>query len=208
MDELYRKYAKVLLENCLKIEKKQPLFISYNKDIEYFVDIVKEIANYMGIKDIYLNRVNPKENHRLLVSNKSIDELKKLPNWNREIWNEYANKDAAFLMLLSLYSGLMSDVDSNRLSEMTKYSLETSQEFDDARSKSSLSWCIAAVPNKEWAKELFPDKRNALKILWDKIFEVCLIKEDNPGKAWDERLNTITKRAKILNNYQFSNRIT
>ena len=40
MIELQRKYAKVLLETCLKIEKDQPLFISYNVERADFVRIV------------------------------------------------------------------------------------------------------------------------------------------------------------------------
>ena len=30
MDKLMRKYARVLLESCLKVEDNQPLFISFN----------------------------------------------------------------------------------------------------------------------------------------------------------------------------------
>ena len=42
MNKLQEKYAKVLLETCLKIEKNQPLFISYNIERSDFVRIITE----------------------------------------------------------------------------------------------------------------------------------------------------------------------
>ena len=34
------KYARVILESCLKVEKDQPLFIAYNIERQDFVDII------------------------------------------------------------------------------------------------------------------------------------------------------------------------
>ena len=44
MEKLLEKYAKVLLENCLKVEKNQPLFISVNVERIDFARIVNRIA--------------------------------------------------------------------------------------------------------------------------------------------------------------------
>ena len=55
MNKLQEKYAKVLLETCLKIEKNQPLFISYNIERSDFVRIVTKQAIEMGVKDIYFD---------------------------------------------------------------------------------------------------------------------------------------------------------
>ena len=49
---LQEKYARVLLESCLKVDKDQPLFISYNLERQDFVDIVTKIAHSLGITDI------------------------------------------------------------------------------------------------------------------------------------------------------------
>ena len=52
MNELQEKYARVLLESCLKVEKNQPLFISANIERIDFVRIVTKVAYELGIKDI------------------------------------------------------------------------------------------------------------------------------------------------------------
>lgn len=78
-------------------------------------------------------------------------------------------------MLVSEMPGLMKDVDSKKLSMMTKYSYETRKEFDAMRDKSLLSWCIVAVPTKLWAKTLFPNSLDAVSDLWMEIFRICNI---------------------------------
>ena len=86
MEELLEKYAQVLLESCLKVEKDQPLFISYNIERSDFVRIVTKIAYKLGVKDIYYDVVDPYLKHEALM-NLEVKELKKLRFWNKEMWN-------------------------------------------------------------------------------------------------------------------------
>ena len=198
---LQEKYARVILESCLKVEKNQPLFISYNVERSDFVRILTEIAYSLGVKDIYYESSDPYLKHEAL-KNLEVEELKKLSFFNREMWNVYAKKGAAFLMLASETPGLMKDVDPKKLSAMTKYTLETRKEFDALRDKSMVPWCIAAVPTKAWAEELFKVDY-AEDILWDKIFDMCSIKEENPVKVWNEKIKKLEKRGNKLTKYQF-----
>lgn len=202
MEELQRKYAEVLLKVCLKIEKKQPLLISANVERMDFVRIVAEIAMKEGVNDIYFDISDPYIKHEALKE-LSVKELKKLKLWDKTVWDEYAKKDAAFLMLASENPGLMKDIDPKKITEMTKYSLETRKYFDKRRDKSELAWTIAAVPTEDWANELFDHNRKSLDKLWDKIFDMCLIKEDDPQKLWKEKIKKLKERANKLNKCQF-----
>ena len=198
---LKEKYARVILESCLKIEKNQPLFISYNIERSDFVDIVTKIANELGVTDIYYDKSDPYKKHEALKT-MDINGLIETGYWNKEMWNTYGKKNAAFLMLTSEMPGLMKDIDSKKLSEVVKYAQSTRKEFDDLRDKSMLAWCIAAVPTELWAKELYKED-NAVDILWDKIFDICMIKEDDPVKVWDEKIKKLEERGKKLTDYQF-----
>ena len=106
-------------------------------------------------------------------------------------------------MLASENPGLMKDVDPEKLKEMTKYSYETRKEFDDMRDKSELAWCIAAVPTDSWGQELFPDSNYPTADLWNKIFEICKITEDDPVSIWNNKIAKLKDRGKKLTNYQF-----
>lgn len=202
MQELLEKYAKVLLETCLKIEEDQPLFLSFDIERIDFARVVEKVAFELGVKDIYFDINDPYLKHEAL-KNLEVEELKELSFWNKELWNIYAKKNAAFLMLTSTTPGLMKDISSEKISIMTKYSFETRQEFEAKRDKSELAWCIAAVPTEAWAKELYPNSKDSVNELWNKIFEICSITEDDPVKVWNEKITNLQLRAKKLTDYQF-----
>lgn len=202
MKKLQEKYAEVLLKSCLKVEKDQPLLIGFNSEIIDFVRIIVKKAFEIGIKDIYFDSTDPYLKHDALKY-LEIEDLKKLAFWNKDIWNVYARKNAAFLMLASETPGLMKDIDSKKMTEMTKYAYETRREFDDLRDQSKVAWCIAAVPTKAWAEELFKDSKEPINELWDKIFDICSIKEENPVFIWDKKIKKLQARANKLTGYQF-----
>lgn len=202
MNDLKKKYASVLLNSCLRINKREPLFISFNAERLDFVRIVADVAYSMGVTDIYFDIVDPYLKHDAL-KNLSVEDCKKLTFWNRSKWNEYANKKASFLMLASETPGLMADVDPDKVKELVKYSNETRREFEELRDKSMVPWCIAAVPTLAWATVLFPESDNPVDDLWMKIFEICEITKDNPEELWNEKIEKLDSRAKKLNDYQF-----
>ena len=202
MENLMRKYARVLLESCLKVEENQPLFVSFNVERLDFVRIVSEEAYKLGIKDIFFDMSDPYLKHSALKY-LEVEELKKLSFWNKEMWNVYARKHAAFLMLASETPGLMKDIEPKKITEMTRFAYETRKEFKSYRDKSELAWCIAAVPTKAWADEIFKDKENSVELLWNKIFEICSITEEDPVKIWNEKLSLLKKRADKLNEKNF-----
>ena len=198
MEKLMRKYAEVLLKTCLKVEENQPLFISFNTERLDFVRIVSEEAYKIGVKDIYFDMSDPYLKHEALKY-LEIEDLKQLSFWNKEMWNVYARKHAAFLMLASETPGLMKDIDPKKMSELIRYSQETREEFEAYRDKSELAWCIAAVPTKAWADELFDYYENSVNMLWNKIFEICSIDQEDPVKIWNDKLALLKKRASKLN---------
>lgn len=198
MEKLMRKYAEVLLKTCLKVEENQPLFISFNTERLDFVRIVSEEAYKIGVKDIYFDMSDPYLKHEALKY-LEIEDLKQLSFWNKEMWNVYARKHAAFLMLASETPGLMKDIDPEKMSELIRYSQETREEFEAYRDKSELAWCIAAVPTKAWADELFDNNENSVNMLWNKIFEICSIDQEDPVKIWNDKLALLKKRASKLN---------
>jgi len=171
MNDKLEKYASVILESCLKINSGEPLFISANSEVTYFVRILANEAYALGIKDIYFDITDVYLKHDALL-NLDYEDLKNMSFWNKDKWNEYAKKDASFVMLASENPGLMSDVDQEKLSKLTAYALTTRKEFDDLRDKSMVPWVIAAVPTESWAKQVFPESLNPVDDLWNK-YEEC-----------------------------------
>lgn len=202
MNTLKEKYAKVLLENCLQIEKGQPLFISCEVERIDFVRIIEKEALKLGVTDIYFEMIDTYLKHEALKY-LEVEDLKKLTFWNKKMWNTYAKKNAAFLILTSETPGIMKDIAQDKLNQMTRYVLKTRKEFEKLRDKSKIAWTIAAVPTKSWAQELWKDDRKAEEKLWELIFKVCYITDDNPQQTWNNKIKKLESRAEKLNQYQF-----
>ena len=196
------KYAEVLLKECLSLKKNQPLFVSVNIERYDFARIVSKLAYELGSNDVYIELVDPYERYNSLKY-LSVQQLKKSPLWNRTKWNEYAKKDAAFLMLVSEMPGLMKDIPTDKVVVMNDFALKSRRTFNQARDKQSLAWCIAAVPTELWAKKIFPNEKDPVTALWKCIFKTCEINIDNPSEKLENKITTMAKRAKLLNKYHF-----
>ena len=194
--------ANVLLQDCLKLKADEPLFISATYEVIDFVRIVTKQAYKLGVKDIYYDFNDPILKHDAL-KNLSIEELKTTTFWNKEIWNEYAKKGAAFLMLASETPGLMNDIDSQKISKMTMYAYDTRKDFDDLRDKALVPWCIAVVPTKSWSEKVFPNSLNPVEDMWKTIFNICYINDQNPREKIENHIKSLSTRAQKLNNYHF-----
>lgn len=201
MKEKMNIYAEVLLKTCLKIEKGQPLFISFNIERVDFVRIVAKKAYEMGVVDIYFDMSDPILKHDAVKSLEEID-LKKIKFFEKSEWGEYAKRGAAFLMLTSQNPNLNKDLDPEKLNNLAVYANKTRGDFNTFRDASKVAWCIAAVPTLSWAKQVFPKAKDPLNKLWNAIFKVCMIDYDC-AKKWNTKVNNLRNCADKLNDYRF-----
>ena len=197
------KYINLLLKGCLKVSENTPLFINYNKVNKNFVDKIVEIAKTMGVNDIYLDEVDSYYLHNILM-NSSLKDLEKNKLFDCKIWDKYAKKDAAFLMLCSEIPHLMEDVDPERSEKVAELKLKTKPIYRKKQLKGEIPWCIAAVPNEEWAKDLFPKCQDAMAKFWRILADICMLNEDDPIKSWQEHLDKQAKLQQKLNDLQIT----
>lgn len=198
MKKYLEMYAEILLTECLKIKKDEPLYIQAPMERADFVRIIVKKAYKLGIKDICLNMSDAYIKHEQL-KNLSYEELKKINWWTGNKISEYAAKNAAVLSLCSEYPGLYDDIDSNILNKLSKSMYEEAHIYYNKTLKNELSWCIAAVPTQDWADKLFPNNDNSLDKLWQIILDICLITQKDPKKSLINKVSISQKRAETIN---------
>ena len=114
MHKKYYKYAHLLLTKGLCINKGQPLLINAPIEAIEFVRVLTKVACVLGIRDIYYDW-NDDELKYTQLKHFNEEEIKQSRFWNKEIHNEYAKKDAAFLHLTSSGNDLMKDIEPSKL---------------------------------------------------------------------------------------------
>ena len=187
MQELYVKYAHLLLEKGLCIKKGEPLVINGPIESYDFIRVLTDVACLLGVNDIYYDWYDDELKHTQL---KYYDEesIKNSRFWNKEIHDEYAKRGGAFLFLVSSNPSIMNDIDSEKLKIASEQSLYTRKIYREMQSNNQVDWCIAAVATYEWGKLLFPNSLTPKDDLWMKIFDICLINEDNPLLSWTNKM--------------------
>lgn len=197
------KYIDLLLKKCLKFEKSKSLFISYDKVNKSFVEKVIEKAKEMGINDIGLDEEDINVTHDKL-SKLTVEEIEKDPYFNKEKWNEYARKDASFLMFESEFPHVMDDIDPEKITKAKYVKRTTREEFRQKEITYQIPWCIAALPNEIWANDLFDNDPDAYKKLEDSIYKVCMVDTDDPIESWNDYLREANKTVKKLNDLKIT----
>ena len=204
IEELENKYVNLIIDRCLSFKRGKSLFINYFDDNEKFVEKLVTKAKSKGIDDIYLDRHNKEERHQKLLQ--SVEEIKNDDYFDASIWDEYAKKDAAFLMLSTEFPGYFADIPSEN---MTAASLKTRTSKPIYKLKqltNEISWCIAVIPNKIWAKEKFPDlsDEDAYNEYFKLMCHCTMVDRENPIGEWDKFLDKQRSLVKALNDLQIT----
>ncbi len=197
MQELEEKYINLLIAQCLNLKKSKSVLINYHKENKPFINKLVKKLNELNIKDIYLDEEDPDEYHTLLTKDEKT--IMESSYFKKDIWGKYAKKGANFLILKSEYPHMMDDLDIQKVTLASNLMLKSKKEFYDAQKKNLVPWCIAALPSKTWAEEIFPGVKDAYERLFKLIGSLVLLEEKDPIKAWDEIKVSSNKLIKKMN---------
>lgn len=67
------------------------------------------------------------------------------------------------------------------------------------------AWSVISIPTEGWATKVFPElsPKDAMKKLWDYIFNIVRVDKENPVEAWKEHTNNLKNKMNALNSYHF-----
>ncbi len=168
---LQREFAKYITMECYKNKARKVIINWTDDDIDY-------VAYKYGDEKA-LSKVEDYEEARAKHNSKSIP---------CRIYVEDSNPEA--------FNGL----DNDKISRISMARRKVIKKYRDI-TEGYDQWCIVAVPSKEWAKMIFPNETpsNAVKKLWDAIIKTTRIDSNDPIKAWNEHIEYLASKAKVLN---------
>ena len=152
-----------------------------------------------GARDIYYDFTDEILKHDTLKYFDKKD-LDKSTLFNKSIYDEYAKKNAAFLMLYSDDPDGLSDIDDNKIAYSAKLLRTTRPIYKKMQLTYEVSWCIASVVTHNWAKKVLPNSKDPVNEMWNLVLEMTLCDKDDPIKAWDEKIKKNKEIVDKLNN--------
>ncbi|WP_066188234.1 MULTISPECIES: aminopeptidase [Gracilibacillus] len=198
--ELMEKYAELALKTGVNLQKNQALMINASIEGADFVRIVARKAWEMGAKNVHINWSDD-ELSLLKFQNAPEETLTNIPDWQIAKQLSFAEDGAALLSISSANPDLLKDVDPSRIAKANKASGEALKEFRKYIMNDRIPWSIISIPTKVWAEKIFPDlpMEEAVEQLWEQIFHIVRVDQEDPIAAWDEHNRTLSKACDYLN---------
>lgn len=205
MDAKLTKYAKLLIETGLNIQKGQTLVISAPVDCAPFVRLCASAAYDLGCREVVTRWGDDFLTREKYLRGESavFDEV---PEWLSRFHNDYSEGRAAWLSIHASDPEALKGVDPDRLRRSSIASGKALELFRRRQMTNFFPWCVASVPTLAWAEKVFPDLKgeSAMSALWDAIFKAVRVTDDgDPVKLWEEHRQKLTERKNRLNDYQF-----
>ena len=202
--ELLEKYADVLIEKGVNIQKGQYLLLQCCIDTLPLARIICEKALLKGAKDVHVSISDPVIK-KLRGKYLSQEQCAVVYDFEKEELDYFLRNDCVQIGLMGTYPGLMDGVSDENAMALAYAGNEVRNVIRKYIHDGTLQWTGTAYPTQDWANTVYPElsESDALAQLEKDIACMMRIDQDDPLKAWDDHCNRLRKVGDVLNQYQF-----
>ncbi len=199
------KYAELALRTGVNLQKDQKLMINSTIDGADFTRIVVKKAYEMGAEDVHINWSDDQLT-RLRFEHVDQEVLEEVPEWQRDMFNYFGKEGAAVLSIRSTDPDLLKGLDGKKIAAANKARSQAMAKFRDYTMNDRIQWSIVSIPIPAWAAKIFPNENeeNAVAKLWEQIFSIVRVDQEDPVAAWEQHNQTLAKARDFLNNKKYS----
>lgn len=194
------RYADLVARIGLNVQKGQNLWINANLESAPFARKVVQKAYLAGAKNVYLDWYDEAVS-RTKYELAPDEAFLEVPMWRIRGLEELMEGGGAYLQIYASNPDLLKGIPTERVATANKVSAKASEGFRSYIYKGTNVWAMASVPTPSWASKLFPELpvQEAVDALWDLIFQVNRVYEEDSIAAWEKHLAFLTERMNALN---------
>jgi len=129
------------------------------------------------------------------------DSFEEFPAWQAKGIQDVVEEGGALLTVSSIDPDLMEGQDPELVDQRQRAFLKHWKPISAYIGKNAMNWSLFSIPIDGWARKVFPDLpvEEQMPALWDAIFKICRVYEDDPVVAWESHLAEMKKHADHLN---------
>lgn len=198
--ENLEKYAELALKIGVNLQPDQNLYIDTNSDCLELARVVTRKAYELGARNVYVDIADDALSLiRMLHAPEAA--LKEVPQWKIEQLKAIQSEKAARLAIIAPNADLLKDVDADRIALNNRSRAAAVDFFRPVIQNGEISWNIIAAPTPAWAAKVFPElpEDEAMAQLWEKVFYICRVSQDDPVSAWRAHMKNLKDRLNYLN---------
>lgn len=198
---ILRKYARLIAECGVNVQKGQDVFINAEVDQPEFVKMVTEECYKLGAARVVVD-FDYAPLTKLHVKYCSLDVLGGLASYQKARWEYYVEKIPCRIYLVSEDPDGLKGINQNKMLKAQQMRYPLIKGYRD-QLENKYQWCIAAVPGAAWARKVFPGltTHQAIEKMWEAILSTSRVTED-PVAAWKEHNEDLHRRCAYLNSLE------
>ncbi|MFV0423966.1 MAG: aminopeptidase [Bacilli bacterium] len=202
--EKIKEYAKLIVEVGLNVKEGENVIITSQISTPELVYHVMEESYAAGAREVVVRWIDDTVSRKKFLNDKD-EVFDNIPQWNVEYFNHYDAMNSNYLNIYSSDPEALKGVDNSRIMKMSKLTNEALSEHVGAVMGNAQSWCVVSVPNKAWAKKVFPDlsEEVAVSKLWDLIFDIVRVGDSKASFRWEKHLENMARVNKEMNSQTF-----
>lgn len=199
-EEYMDRYADLVVRIGLNLQQGQSLFVNSNLDSAPFTRMVVKKAYEAGARQVYVDW-NDESVTRIKYELAPDEAFTEYPEWKTKGLEQFMEQGGAYLQIYAPNPELLKGIPPGRVAAANKTAAESMKGFRSYIYQELNTWAMASVPTPQWAAKVFPDldPEAAVDTLWDHIFRVNRIYEDDPVTAWERHIARLRSRVELLN---------
>lgn len=188
LNEMKRKYAYTLARVGLNVQKGQTVLVEANIAGYEFIPVFTEECYKLGAGNVVVHYLDL-PTMKIHAQYRPDEEVRKVENWEAEMHQKYLDEGACYVRLESEDPALMEDISEKHSNAIFAHVDAVRNIMRKASREKHCQWLIAMIPTRRWAEYIL-DKTGpeAEEALWDILFKLCYINEENDVVAtWEEK---------------------
>jgi len=200
MERKIREYAELIIKQGVNLQKGELVAIASPVMAAELAEAIAEAAYKNGASKVMMLWGNSKIG-KMAFEYESMEDLLEVPEHVVASREYILNKNGVYISLISDIPGLLKDVDPKKVGERGKAMNKALARFRESTGINKTRWCLAAYPNKYWAKKMFPElsEEEALDKQWDYVQRTLRLDEEDYLGAWKKHQENLARRSKYLN---------
>jgi aminopeptidase len=136
----------------------------------------------------------------------SEDTFEEYPSWQAKALLDHVQRGDAILTVLGNDPDLLKDQNPELVTRLQQTVLKHTDPAMEYVRRSDINWSVIAVPVNGWAAKVFPDvvPEERIARLWDAIFHICRLDQEDPIKAWEDHTHELKVRSEFLNKKRYA----
>ena len=218
-EDRIKEYARLIVRMGINVQPGQEVVIRCPVEHYEFARLLIEESYAAGAAEVIM-QWGDNVDARLLYENASDQVLSTVPQWKAESYNYYAKRGAGFISISGNDPESFKGVDPKKMQLRSVAMDKAVEDYNKLLMASQVPWTVAAVPQKQWAKKVFPgcSEEEAMQRLWEKILQAVRIggpddeqgdgqdteSTKDPVRAWRGHDAFLKEKCRMLNDYAFT----